>query len=71
MLHESYVSGNIFHSLNTTPTVNEKGEKDILLMLQKIMGGRGHKSREPINVLWDVGSTLSFVTFKAAKRLNL
>ena len=71
LLHDSYVSGHIAHCLKKTTILDEEKEKDVLLMLQRIKGGRGCMSREPLNVLWDGGSTLSLITFTSAKRLTL
>ena len=42
-----------------------------ILQLRRIQGGQKFDMQIPINVLWDGGSTLSFITFELAKRLKL
>ena len=67
LLHESYTSGDIFHGLNAATTMNNGEEIEVLLMLQKIKGVKG----KALNVLWDGGSTVTLITFTAAKLQGL
>ena len=70
LLHEAHASGIVFHG--TLPS-NRLGKQisNTILQLQRIQGGQKFAMQSPINVLWDGGSTFSFITFKLAKRLKL
>ena len=69
LLHEAHASGMVFHS----SSAREKPAKadSTILQLQKIKGGNNFSQWKDLNVLWDCGSTLSFITFKQAKKLRL
>ena len=60
LLHNAHVQGITFHGHNS--------QNDVLLQLQRI---RVSGTNTHINALWDGGSTLSFITFRKAKQLNL
>ena len=67
LLHEAHASGIVFHS----SSAREKPAKadSTILQLQKIKGGNNFSQWKDLNVLWDCGSTLLFITFKQAKKL--
>ena len=65
LLHEAYIAGHIFHSKSNRGIVSS------LLQLQVITGGKRGGKKCPINVFWDSGSTMSFITFQRAMELNL
>ena len=44
---------------------------DTLLQLQQIRVGKGPSQEENLNVLWDGGSTLSFIAFQKARKPQL
>ena len=68
LLHEAHTLGLAFH---TSHTVN-RGGGGTLLLLQKIMCASPQgNNKTRLNCLWDNGSTLSFITFEAARRLKL
>ena len=70
LLHEAHASGIVFHG--TLPSNKlEKQISNTVLQLQRIQGGQKFGMQSPINVLWDGGSRLSFITFELAKRLKL
>ena len=54
------MSGQTYHS-----------EVNTLLQMQMIRGGRKGGRQFQLNVLWDAGSTMSFITTERAKELNL
>ena len=66
LLHEAHASGIVFHG-----TLPSNQIFNTILQLQRIQGGQKFGMQSPINVLWDDGSTLSFITFELAKRLKL
>ena len=70
LLHEAHASVIVFHG--TLPS-NKLGKQipNTIFQLQRIQGGQKFGVQSPINVLWDGGSTLSFITFELAKRLKL
>ena len=70
LLYEAHASGIVFHG--TLPS-NKLGKQipNTILQLQRIQGGQKFGMQSPINILWDSGSTLSFITFELAKRLKL
>ena len=69
LLHEAHASGIVFHS----SSAREKPAKadSTILQLQKIKEGNNFSQWKDLNVLWDCSSTLSFITFKQAKKLRL
>ena len=62
LLHGGYQAGSSLHTRN---------KDDTLLQLQLMAAINAEGKSETVNVLWDAGSTLSFVTFKRAKELGL
>ena len=52
-------------------TYSYQPEVDTILQLQKAKCGKKHGTKIPLNILWDGGSTLSFITFEKAKQLKL
>ena len=51
---------------------NKSGESDnVLLQLQTLRASNGSWRTTSINVLWDTGSTVSFITFDKAKEMKL
>ena len=65
LLHEARATGIVFHGC-------KKGsEVDTILQLQKAKCGKKHGTKIPLSILWDGGSTLSFITFEKAKQLKL
>ena len=62
LLHGSYSSGSSMHT---------RSKDDVLLQLQIVHARKSDGDIEKTNVLWDAGSTLSFITFEKAKSLNL
>lgn len=69
LLHEAHVSGVSFHGRERAST--QTHEADILLQLQRVKGGKQGGKFTQLNVLWDGGSTLSFITFHQARKLRL
>ena len=65
MLHEAHASGVVFQSSVSSNSIWKS--TDTLLQLQV---GKGQSRRENLNVLWDGGSTLSFITFQKTKKLQ-
>ena len=70
MLHEAHASGISFHSEEVF-SMAERRDTEILLQLQKLKGSNRGGNWTSLNTLWDGGSTLSFITFRQAKRMNL
>ena len=70
LLHEAHASGIVFHGILPSDKL-EKQISNTILQLQRIQGGQNFGMQSPIDVLWDCGSTLSFITFELAKRLKL
>ena len=68
LLHEAHASGVVFHS--SVSINNIWKSTDTLLQLQQIKVGRGPSRGENLNVLWDGGSTLSFITFQKQRKTN-
>ena len=66
LLHEAHIDGLSFHGTSKT-----KFNRNTLLQLQKIKGKNNNGKTLELNGLWDAGSTISFITFKKAKMLNL
>ena len=66
LLHEAHIDGRSFHGTSKT-----KFNCNTLLQLQKIKGKNNNGKTLELNVLWDAGSTISFITFKKAKMLKL
>ena len=69
LLHEAHASGIVFHSGSAREKLTKADST--ILQLQKIKGGNNFSQWKDLNVLWDCGSTLSFITFKQAKKLRL
>lgn len=69
LLHEAHASGISFHGTRKRDQRNSQ-DANILLQLQKVRAGRRGRFTQ-LNVLWDGGSTLSFITFQQAKKLKL
>ena len=65
LLHECHVEGIAFHASSTDS--HHTGDRTCLLQLMDIKTANNGKA----NVLWDGGATLSLITFKKAKELNL
>ena len=63
LLHEAYTVGLTFHSSSN------KG--NAILLMQRIRAYKGQGKVVQMNVLWDNGSTISFVTFKWAEMMKL
>ena len=70
MLHEAHATGISFHSEKVL-SMAENRDPDILLQLQILKTKKRGGNWTSLNTLWDGGSTLSFITFRQAKRLNL
>ena len=68
--HEAHASGISFHSEEVF-SMAERRDTEILLQLQKLKGSKRGCNWTLLNTLWDGGSTLSFITFRQAKRMNL
>ena len=68
-LHEAHASGVVFHSSVAGNSMWKSA--DTLLQLQQIRVGKGPSQEENLNVLWDGGSTLLFITFQKARKLQL
>ena len=66
LLHEAHASGLSFHNDEIT-----NSEKDVLLQLQTISGHNGNRVVRKMNILWDSGSTISFITTRGAKVIGL
>ena len=66
LLHEAHALGISFHNHGSATLGNE-----ILLKLQVIPGSNGNSREMKLSILWDSGSTLSFVTIRKAKELCL
>ena len=66
LLHEAcangYFAGYISHG---------RGNADVLLQIQNIQCKSYNERSNNVNVLWDRGSTLSFITFQKARSLQL
>ena len=62
LMHGSYQVGSTMHA---------RSKDDVLLQLQMIRVRNKEGGTEEANVLWDAGSTLSFITFKKAESLKL
>ena len=67
--HEAHASGVVFHSTVVSNSLWKSA--DTLFQLQQIRVGKRPSQEESLNVLWDGGSTLSFITFQEAKKLQL
>ena len=68
LLHEA--SGISFHGSRKADR-NGVQDTSILLQLQKVKVGKHGGGLAQLNVLWDGGSTLSFITFLQARQLKL
>ena len=68
LLHEAHVEGISFHHESSFENHNTTST---LLLLQRVRASNSSWRMEEIKLLWDSGSTLSFVTFKKANELNL
>ena len=70
LLHEANHYG---HSHYGQKQIIRKGEEseEVLLQLQKVEGKNSVGELRNINILWDGGSTLSFITGTKAKEMNL
>ena len=66
LLHEAYANGYTGFLSN-----HSRGAAEVLLRVQSIRCKKDHRKLGNINVLWDSGSTLSFVTFQKARSLGL
>ena len=51
--------------------MTESKDTEILLQLQKLKGSKSGSNWTSLNTVWDGGSTLSFITFRQAERMNL
>ena len=71
MIHVEDETAFSLHGLSTQG--NRKTEMNTLLLLQEIKAERNGQQKEKIklNCLWDSGSTISFITFAMANKLNL
>ena len=70
LLHEAHASGISFHGGRKADR-NGVQDANILLQLQKVKVGKHGGGLAQLNVLWDGGSTLSFITFLQARQLKL
>ena len=70
LLHEAHASGIAFHGTRRQDLRNGR-DANILLQLQKVKTGKHGGRFTWLNLLWDGGSTLSFITFQQAKKLKL
>ena len=70
LLHEACTSVSSYTSYHGTHN-KVKGTEDVLLQIQKIRCKQRNGRYDNINVLWDSGSTVSFITFKKARNLKL
>ena len=70
LLHEAHASEISFHG---SKKADRNGDQDtnILLQLQKVKVAKHGGGLAELNVLWDGGSTLSFITFRQARKLKL
>ena len=67
LLHEAHASGIVFYGATNGTRSNAK--ETCLLQLMKVDSTT--EPSKPLNVLWDGGSTVSLITFKKAKELDL
>ena len=67
LLHEACTSVTSYHGIHD----KIKGTGDVLLQIQNIPCKQENGKSDNINVLWDSGSTVSFITFKKALNLKL
>ena len=73
-LHEAHIQG-----INFVPSVvlmatkgnEEKGEKGSICLLQVMSIHTSQSNNSSVNVMWDGGATVSLITFKKARSLNL
>ena len=66
LLHEAYDNdGNTFLNNHT------RGNEEVLLQIQKVRCMNNNMKLDSLNILWDSGSTLSFITFKKAHSIKL
>ena len=70
MLHEAHASGISFHGKEVL-SLGKGGDAEVLLQIQKLKRGKEGGMWSMLNTLWDGGSTLSFITFRQAKKLKL
>ena len=70
LLHEAHASGISFHGTGQHHQ-NSTRSTNILLQLPKVKISKCGGGFVELNVLWDCGSTLSFITFRQARRLKL
>ncbi|XP_057294660.1 uncharacterized protein LOC130623195 [Hydractinia symbiolongicarpus] len=65
LLHEAHASGAVFHGRSFAQ------KREVILQVQEVRCYSRGSNKNKINVLWDGGSTISLITFDAARRLNL
>lgn len=65
LLHEAHASGAVFHGRSFAQ------KREVILQVQEVRCYSRGSNEKKINVLWDGGSTISLITFDAARRLNL
>ena len=69
-MHEAHASGIAFHGSRKADR-NGYQDTNILSHLQKVKVGKHGGALAQLNVLWDGGSTLSFITCQQARQLKL
>ena len=70
LLHEAHASVISFHGIGQHHQ-NSTRSTNILLQLQKVNISKCSGGFAELNVLWDCGSTLSFITFQQARQFKL
>ena len=65
LLHEAHAAGVVFHNIAA------QNNSKTILQVQNIRCYSQNSGHQTVNVLWDGASTISLITFEAAKRLNL
>ena len=67
LLHEAIRSGQSNHGQQKYV----EGGGDVLLLLQRVKSRSLYGDLKHVNIMWDGGSTLSFITFSKAKEMKL
>ena len=65
LLHEAHKLGIVFHNYGS------KSKTETILQLQRINCSKGFGMKHPVNIMWDVGSTISLINFETAELLKL
>ena len=70
-LHLAHIRGIAFHTPTTSKDCTSQDSSQVNPCLLQVMKIKSSNDKDPLNVLWDGGATISLITFDKAKELNL